>query len=126
MRFCRKNNLSPYFWTHRGCRATDVTAHGGSAERRQGHGRGIKASAKVPYSTFIYIRVRARGGGGRWLIPVCDLREAGGAWRRTKKKPQHLLASVAARIEIGDYALFRVCLNAAVTNLASQCEVSDR
>ena len=105
MRFCRKNNLSPYFWTHRGCRATDVTAHGGSAGRRQGHGRGLKASAKVPYSTFIYIRV---------------------AWRRTKKKPQHLLASVAARIEIGDYALFRVCLNAAVTNLASQCEVSDR
>ncbi len=84
MLFCRKNNLSPYFWTHRGCRTTDVTAHGGSTERRQGHRRGLKASPKAPYSTFLYIRVRARGGGGRWLIPVCDLREAGKMWRCTQ------------------------------------------
>lgn len=66
MRFCRKNNLSPYFWTHRGCRATDVTAHGGSAERRQGHGRGLKASAKAPTPPlYIYACVRegVEGGG---------------------------------------------------------------
>lgn len=78
MRFCRKNNLSPYFWTHRGCRATDVTAHGGSAERRQGHGMELKASPKVPYSTFyIYTRACARG----WReVAEPRLRPAGG-WR---------------------------------------------
>lgn len=66
MRFCRKNNLSTYFWTHRGCRATNVTAHGGSAERRQGHERGIEASPKAPTPPlYIYACVRegVEGGG---------------------------------------------------------------
>lgn len=77
MRFCRKNNLSPYFWTHRGCRTTDVTAYGGSTERRQGHRRGLKASAKAPYSTFIYIRVREGvAGGGEAQSANCG-RQAG-------------------------------------------------
>ena len=103
-----------------------MTAHGGSAERRQGHERGLKASPKAPTPPlYIYACVREGvAGGGETPSATCGM--VGGAWRRTKKKPQHLLASAAARIEIGDYALFRVCLNAAVTNLASQCEVSDR
>ena len=73
MRFCRKNNLSPYFWTHKACRATVVTAHGGSAERRQGHGKGLKASPKAPTPPlYIYACVReGLAGGGEKPSATC-------------------------------------------------------